>query len=210
MTDAAPTPDTPPVAPTVDPTAAVSTESAPPEPVAPETPAPTNDALTSSADPSPAPAVTDAAAAAEPVPDLSTPSPASPATFPGEGVAVSPVPDSTVQATPPEAAVDPTAAVPPASADQTAPAPSSVDVTPPATEPVVETPTPVVDGPVQQQTFHDTREIAAAEAAGLPTPEGVPLQPAALQMLRDLDEGIKAAKDWLNYIEGVVAKVRKV
>lgn len=72
--------------------------------------------------------------------------------------------------------------------------------------PVVEEPTADPTGPVQQRTFHDSREIDVASAAGLPTPEGHPLSPQAIATIRDLQGGVQAMKEWVAHFERIVEK----
>jgi hypothetical protein len=49
--------------------------------------------------------------------------------------------------------------------------------------------------------FHDTREVAAAEAANLPTQAGYPLHAAAVMTLQNIREGIAGARSHLDWIE---------
>jgi hypothetical protein len=48
-------------------------------------------------------------------------------------------------------------------------------------------------------TFHDTREIAAAEALGMSTPNGVVLSPASREVLRGLETSLKGIESWIAY-----------
>lgn len=64
---------------------------------------------------------------------------------------------------------------------------------------------PEVPGPVQvsdvlqQRTFHDSREVEAAKAAGLPTVEGPPLTPEAKMALREANQAIKNGLAWFDH-----------
>jgi hypothetical protein len=112
-----------------------------------------------------------------PAPDPSVPPPDSPI-LPVEGVSDSPAP---VQETTPEVVPDPV------------PAPS---------------PTPtVVDGPLQQQTFHDTREIEAAQRAGLTSPRGLPLNDYALDQVRRLSVAVGAIEDWAKELRKAIDNI---
>ena len=168
-----------------DPTAPVDVEpvtATVTEPAPPSEPSPPTGDPGSTPDLSPLPPVEGVSATPDAEPDQSTP----------QEVAVDPTVDPTVETAPVE--------TPPASPPEAAPSPS----------PVAEPAPPVVDGPVQQRTFHDTREIAAAEASGLPTPEGVPLQPAALLTLRDLDAAITAMEGWIVHFRQTLDKVMRL
>ena len=101
----------------------------------------------------------------------------------------------------PDPALDPNAAPEPVAE----PVAEPVDPTPvdpaPAPDPAPDAaPAPTPDAPA---TFHDSREIAAAEAAGLPTPQGQPLSPAAFELIRSLDSR-------LIVLEHTVAELRKI
>jgi hypothetical protein len=57
-------------------------------------------------------------------------------------------------------------------------------------------------------SFGDSREIAAAEAVGLPTPTGTPLSATARGILTDLDKAVTAIHGWAAWIDARVSKVK--
>jgi hypothetical protein len=65
------------------------------------------------------------------------------------------------------------------------------------------------EAPVQQRDFHDTREVAVAESAGLKTTAGVPLSPAAIATLRDLDKATAALRSWADFIDSKLKSLPK-
>lgn len=110
-------------------------------------------------------------------------------------------------------APDPTVAVDPPSDPVVTPAPVE-----PIVDPIVETPPvpeiPVVEppvvytppAPVQQKTFHDSREIDAAKAAGLDTPQGPAITAEAKLILDTSMRGLAAIREWCDHIEREVAR----
>ena len=129
-------------------------------------------------------------------PDSVTPVVETPTVVPAETPSDSATSSDASVTSEPEA--DPTPAPSePATPAEPAPAPS---VSP---DPVPAAPAPDPNAPLQQRSFHDTREIAAAQAAGLPTPQGAPLAPADLQKLRDLGQAIEALEEWVKLFRKV-------
>ena len=92
-------------------------------------------------------------------------------------------------------------------------APPVEDPAPEVVPAASETPDPADSTPAApsdvliQTTFHDTREIQAAEAAGIPTPAGQPLSSAAQETLRGLRDGVTEIRNWCDYIDRVLAKM---
>lgn len=70
---------------------------------------------------------------------------------------------------------------------------------------VIDQPVEAVEAPavpattLQQRTFHDSREIDAAKAAGLPTTEGPPLTVEAKMALREAQAAIKNGLAWFDH-----------
>ena len=56
-----------------------------------------------------------------------------------------------------------------------------------------------IGGPLQQQDFHDTRELEAAESGGRPTPAGYPLQPSAKLALQEARKSMQNAIAWMEH-----------
>ena len=83
------------------------------------------------------------------------------------------------------------------SADALAPIIGVPDETPP--KPVIP-----ADG------FHDTREVAAAEAGGFPSQQGYPLHPAAQEILKSINTGIAGARSHLDWMEAQLAKAAAI
>lgn len=76
----------------------------------------------------------------------------------------------------------------------------------PETAPVIDSIEPAVVAPVlpvvPRDGFHDSREVAAAMAQGLPTQDGYPLHPAAQEILREARSGVAAVRQWADYLDG--------
>lgn len=94
-------------------------------------------------------------------------------------------------------------------------------VTPPANPDVVparsETPTPSSGNAMEtgvliprDGSFGDSREIAAAEALGLPTPTGTPLNASSAEVIRELERAFQGFESWISWGRKQLSKIQKV
>jgi hypothetical protein len=58
--------------------------------------------------------------------------------------------------------------------------------------------------------FHDTREQQVAAASGVPTNEGYPLHPAAVQIIRELRKAVAGQRSWADWAEAQIARAEKI
>lgn len=78
---------------------------------------------------------------------------------------------------------------------------------------VIEAEAPVAPRPtsvIPKDGFHDTREAAAAEQAGLPNQAGYPLQPAAQEALRQIRTGLNGVRQWIDYADQQLARATQI
>lgn len=59
---------------------------------------------------------------------------------------------------------------------------------------------------IPKDGFHDSREVQAAMAGGLPTQDGYPLHPAAQERLRNIQAGINAIKGWVDNMQSELSR----
>lgn len=96
------------------------------------------------------------------------------------------------------------------------------DVSPDSVTPMIGVPdsvTPPVPGVlgtdppapiIPRDGFHDTREIAAAEAGQLPTSAGYPLHPAAKEVLQGVRQAIDGMRSWADWAEAQLNKAAAI
>jgi hypothetical protein len=73
-----------------------------------------------------------------------------------------------------------------------------------------EAPAPRATSVIPTDGFHDSREVAVAEAQGLPTSQGYPLQPAAQEALREIRAGLAGVRQWIDYADQQLARATKI
>jgi hypothetical protein len=105
----------------------------------------------------------------------------------------------------PEAPADPVTADATGTADGTPDAQPSTDA---AAEPEATDPTP--DQVLPTGAPSDSREVAAMQQAGLPTPEGIPLDSYSREILTNLSEAVVEMRNWLDHIERQIRKASRI
>lgn len=81
----------------------------------------------------------------------------------------------------------------------------------------VESEVAVIEAPPDRPTqvlptdgFHDSREAAAASAAGKPDQSGYPLHPTAVARIAGLEQAAAGIKSWVSWIENEIAAVKRI
>ena len=168
--------------------------------------------------------MTDTAPPAPPAPDAPVePASVDPTSSPEAPASETSAPDPEGESeTPAEEQTEPaTDTEPPLSNDQLAETPSPEPEPDPAdAAEATETETPEPGAPVAAEppvtqlipttTFHDTREVAAAEQAGVPSPTGHPLSASAHLALVAVEEGLSNVEGWVAEVRKRLARARSI
>ena len=87
--------------------------------------------------------------------------------------------------------------------------PANPDVTPGASELPTPTPIPEPTPPLIPTAggFGDSREVAAAEAAGIANPTGTPLSAASAEILRELEKAAAGIESWASWIRVQISRL---